>query len=66
MATANHLLEPQAKYEQTPVLENFGYLNSMVKVQGRYYLFTTHSVVAVALNYSPFVVATADRVEGPL
>ena len=64
-AVADNPLGPWKKYDKNPVLEDFGYLNSVVKVNGKYYLYTAHPVGSIAYDYSPFSVAVADSLTGP-
>ena len=52
-AVADNPLGPWKKYDKNPVLEDFGYLNSVVKVNGKYYLYTAHPVGSIASDYSP-------------
>ncbi len=64
-AVADSPLGPWKKYDNNPVLKDFGYLNSVVKVDGKYYLYTAHPVGSIAYDYSPFSVAVADSITGP-
>ena len=64
-AVADNLLGPWKKYDKNPVMKDFGYLNSVVKVNGKYYLYTAHPVGSIAYDYSPFSVAVADSPTGP-
>jgi len=63
LATASSPLGPWTKYEGNPVVEDFGYLGSVAKVNGKFYMFTQYPVEVT--DQGPFCVATADRPEGP-
>jgi len=63
LATASSPLGPWKKYEGNPVVEDFGYLGSVAKVNGKFYMFTQYPVEVT--DQGPFCVATADRPEGP-
>ena len=63
LATADNPLGPWKKYEGNPIIEDFGYVGGIVKVNGKYYLYTEHPIGVT--DQGPFCVATADRPEGP-
>ena len=65
LAYADSPLGPWKKYENNPVLKDFGYLGSVVKVDGKYYLYSAEPIGSVAPDYSPFSVAVADKPQGP-
>jgi len=63
LATASSPLGPWKKYEGNPVVKDFGYLGSVVKLDGRFYMYTQYPVEVT--DQGPFCVATADAPEGP-
>lgn len=63
LATADNPLGPWKKYEGNPVIEDFGYLGSVVKVNGIFYMYTQYPVEVT--DQGPYCVATATRPEGP-
>ncbi len=63
LATASSPLGPWKKYEGNPVVEDFGYLGSVVKLNRRFYMYTQYPVEVT--DQGPFCVATADAPEGP-
>ncbi len=66
VATADHPLGPWKKYENNPVLKDFGYVGGVVKhTNGKYYLYTAHVIGSVGPDYSPMALAIADQPEGP-
>ena len=65
LATASHPLGPWKKYEGNPVLKNFGYIGSVLKVNGKYYMYTEHPIGASSPDSGPMCLAIADRPEGP-
>ena len=67
LATAKHPLGPWEKYEGNPILEDFGYVGGMVKINGKYHLYCAHPISAPGYqgDYSPLAVALADSPEGP-
>ncbi|MFH1265859.1 MAG: hypothetical protein ABIK89_09025 [Planctomycetota bacterium] len=65
LATASNLLGPWKKHEGNPILPDFGYVGGVVKVDGKYYLYTAYPIGSIAPDYSPMALATADRPEGP-
>lgn len=64
-AVADHPLGPWEKYDKNPILKDFGYLGSVVKVDGKYYLYAAHPVSSIVYDYQPFSMAVADSLEGP-
>ena len=64
LATASSPLGPWIKYEGNPVVQDFGYLGSVVKVNGKFYMFTQYPVNRET-DQGPFCVATANQPEGP-
>ena len=65
LATAAHPLGPWEKYEGNPVLEDFGFVGGVVKVKGKYYMYSEYPIDARGPDYGPMAVATADKPEGP-
>lgn len=65
LATASHPLGPWKKYERNPVLEGFGYVGGVVKLNGKYHLYTEHPIGSTAPDYGPISLATADQPTGP-
>ena len=66
LATASHPLGPWKRYEGNPVVDwPRSYLCGVVKVKGKFYMYTEYPVGATAPDLGPFCVATADRPEGP-
>jgi len=63
LATANSPLGPWKRYEGNPVVENFGYIGSVIKVNGKFYMYTQYPVGVT--DQGPYCVATADKPEGP-
>lgn len=64
LATADNALGPWEKYEGNPILEDFGYVGGVVKVKGKYYLYTAHPIGSTGPDYSPMSLATAEKPEG--
>ncbi|MBI5684630.1 MAG: hypothetical protein HZC54_06090 [Verrucomicrobia bacterium] len=56
---------PWTKYDQNPILRDFGYVGGVVKRNGRFFLYTEHPIGSTAPDYGPISVATADKPEGP-
>jgi hypothetical protein len=67
LAMAGHPLGPWKKYEGNPVLKDFGYVGGVVKVDGKYRLYSAYPISWAGYkgDYSPLAVALADRPEGP-
>ena len=67
LATAEHPLGPWKKHEGNPVLKDFGYVGGVVKVDGKYRLYSAYPISWAGYkgDYSPLAVALADRPEGP-
>ncbi|KYH36506.1 MAG: hypothetical protein AYL29_013250 [Candidatus Bathyarchaeota archaeon B24] len=63
LAVADNPLGPWRKYEKNPIVEDFGYLGGVVKVGGKFYMYTEHPIGVT--DQGPFCVAVADRPEGP-
>jgi len=64
LATASSPLGPWEKHEGNPVVEDFGYLGSVVKANGTFYMFTQYPVDRET-DQGPYCVATANQPEGP-
>ncbi|MGC2657459.1 MAG: hypothetical protein WA324_05750, partial [Bryobacteraceae bacterium] len=65
MATASSPAGPWTKYGNSPVIPGFGYVSSVVKKDGKYYLYAEHPIGSSADDYGPMSLATADNPEGP-
>jgi len=65
LATADNPLGPWKKHPKNPILEDFGYVGGVVKVDGRYRLYTAHPIGSTGPDYSPMALATARQPEGP-
>lgn len=65
LATADNPLGPWKKYENNPIIPNFGYVGGIVKKDGKYYMFNEHHVGSTVVDYGPISLATADKPEGP-
>ena len=63
LATSDSPSGPWKKYEGNPVIEDFGYLGSVVKANGIFYMYTQYPVEVT--DQGPYCVATATRPEGP-
>ncbi|MFC2098835.1 hypothetical protein ACFLSP_03710 [Bacteroidota bacterium] len=64
MATADNPLGPWKKYENNPILEDFGYLGAMIRKDGKFYMFVQYPVDGET-DQGPYRIATADKPEGP-
>ncbi len=64
MATADNPLGPWLKYENNPILEDFGYLGAVIRREGKFYMFAQYPVDA-RTDQGPYRIATADKPEGP-
>jgi len=62
-ATADNPLGPWKKYENNPVVKDFGYLGAVIRRDGKFYMFVQHPVEVT--DQGPYRIATADRPEGP-
>ncbi len=67
LATAAHPLGPWKKYEGNPILEDFGYVGGVLKVKGKYHLYSAHPISFTGYkgDYSPLALAVAETPEGP-
>jgi len=65
LATSSSPLGPWRKYERNPVLKTFGYLGSVVKVGGKFFLFSEHPVGSSSPDQGPMSIAIADHPAGP-
>ena len=65
LATAPSPLGPWRKHERNPVLRDFGYLGSVVKVGGKFLMFNEYPVGSSSPDQGPMALATAKRPEGP-
>lgn len=65
LASASGPLGPWTKYQGNPILEDFGYVGGVVKVNGKYFLYTAHPIGSTGPDYSPMALAQADSPTGP-
>ncbi len=65
LATAGSPLGPWTKHKGNPIVENFGYVGGVVKVKGKYHLYTAYPIGSTGPDYSPMALATAKKPEGP-
>lgn len=65
LATAKHPLGPWEKYENNPIMKNFGYVGGITKKDGKYYMFNEYPTTIKAQDYGTISVATADKPQGP-
>jgi hypothetical protein len=63
LAIAESPLGPWEKYEGNPVIEDFGYLGSVAKANGVFYMYTQYPVEVT--DQGPYCVATATLPQGP-
>ena len=65
LATAPHPLGPWEKHKDNPILEDFGYVGGVMKVDGVYHLYAEHPIGATGPDYGPMSLAVADDPTGP-
>ncbi|MHC4692340.1 MAG: glycoside hydrolase family protein [Planctomycetota bacterium] len=67
LATAEHPLGPWKKSESNPILEDFGYVGGVLKVKGKYHLYSAYPISwrGYKGDYSPLALAVAEVPEGP-
>jgi len=65
LATASNPLGPWKKYKGNPIIENFGYVGAVLKIKGKYYVYTEHPINSTGPDYGPISLATAASPEGP-
>jgi len=65
LATADSPLGPWKKHEKNPIIEDFGYVGGVMKVDGKYYMYSLWPIDFDSPDQGPFCLATADRPEGP-
>ena len=65
LATAPDPLGPWEKHVGNPIICDFGYVGSVVRVGGEYYMYTEHPIGSTGPDYGPISLATADAPEGP-
>jgi hypothetical protein len=63
LATASNPFGPWKKYEGNPIIKDFGYICNVVKVKGKFYMYTEHPIGVT--DHGPFRLAIADKPEGP-
>ena len=65
LATAPHPTGPWTKSPANPVLQNFGYVGGVLKVNGQYHLYAEHPIGSTGPDYGPMSLAVADKPTGP-
>ncbi len=74
LATADHPLGPWTKHPNNPVMKDFGYLGGVVKIDGKYRLYSAFPInqglrrrrsLRYHGDYSPLAVAIGNRPQGP-
>jgi len=65
LAHADNPLGPWTKYENNPILLDFGYVGGVVKVDGKYRMYNEYPISDSSPDQGPFALATADKPEGP-
>ncbi|MFC1738876.1 hypothetical protein ACFL1G_07510 [Planctomycetota bacterium] len=66
LATASNPLGPWTEYEGNPVvLEDFGFVGGVVKVDGKYMMYNVHPIGSESPDSGPIKLATAEKPEGP-
>ena len=65
LATASNPLGPWKKYEGNPVLDDFGFVGGVVKVNGKYFMYSEYPIYLRGPDYGPMALAIADKPEGP-
>ncbi|MBL7154058.1 MAG: hypothetical protein ISS79_10090 [Phycisphaerae bacterium] len=67
LASAEHPAGPWKKHEQNPILEDFGYVGGVLKVKGKYHLYSAWPISSPGYkgDYSPLALATAEEPQGP-
>jgi hypothetical protein len=67
LATAQHPLGPWKKYEDNPILDDFGYVGGVLKVKGEYHLYSAYPISSRGYkgDYSPLALAVAETPRGP-
>ena len=65
LAYASSPLGPWEKLAENPVLEDFGYLGAVLKVNDKYYMYSECPIGDPSPDQGPFALATAEKPEGP-
>ena len=65
LAYADNPMGPWKKYEGNPVVKDFGFLGGVVKVNGKYHMYTEYPVGASSPDQGPMALAIAEKQEGP-
>ena len=67
LATASNPLGPWKKWEGNPILEDFGYVGGVVKVEGKYYMYNEYPIGSPypSPDEGPIALAIAEKPEGP-
>jgi hypothetical protein len=63
LATSSNPLGPWKKYKGNPIIKDFGYLCNVVRVNGKFYMYTEYPIGVTDLG--PFALAIAEKPEGP-
>jgi hypothetical protein len=65
LATASHPMGPWKKHKSNPIIKDFGYVGSVIKKDGQYFMYNAHPIGSTGADYSPLSMAVADKPEGP-
>lgn len=65
LATADHPLGPWKKYEGNPVLNDFGFVGGVIKLNGKYYIYSAYPLTLAGYKDGPLSVAVGEKPEGP-
>jgi len=67
LASAESPTGPWKKHEENPILEDFGYVGGVLKVKGKYRLYSAWPISSPGYkgDYSPLALATAETPQGP-
>ncbi len=64
IATATSPLGPWRKYNTNPILDDFGYIGSIININGTFFLYATYPIEPTT-DQGPVALATAESVFGP-
>ncbi len=65
LATASNPLGPWKKYDGNPVIDDFGFVGGVVKVDEKYHMYNVWPIGSTSPDQGPIYVATAEKPEGP-
>ncbi|MBI2299787.1 MAG: hypothetical protein HYU66_12745 [Armatimonadetes bacterium] len=65
LATGSSPVGPWERLPSNPLLPDFGYVGAVMKVEGKYRLYTEHPIGSTGPDYGPLSLALADWLEGP-